>query len=161
MRGVAVPGGFRLDAAASCRCLNPHLGHCLAAPRRSVVAFRQAKGVGSHDETRFRGSVTRPVHSLPTPSDLPSRYSQSSGRPRLASSWWSTLAGWDWIPTGFRVKFQRSLPRILLTQALPGAMAFLAAQALHRFPLSSLPDSAHVRTSGAPPSPGWDSEALP
>jgi hypothetical protein len=53
MRGVAVPGGFRLDAAASCRCLNPHPGHGLAASRRSVVAFRPSKGVSSHDTNYF------------------------------------------------------------------------------------------------------------
>jgi len=34
MRGVAVTDGFHLDAAASCRCLNPHHGHGLAASWR-------------------------------------------------------------------------------------------------------------------------------
>jgi hypothetical protein len=53
MRGFAVAGGFRLDAAAPCRCLNPHHGHCLAASWRSVVAFRETKYVGSHDELNF------------------------------------------------------------------------------------------------------------
>ena len=50
MRGVAVAGGFRLVAFASYRCLSPYPGPGLAASRRSVVAFRHSKGVGSHDE---------------------------------------------------------------------------------------------------------------
>jgi hypothetical protein len=53
MRGVAVSDGFHLDAAASCRCLNPHHGHCLAASWRSVVAFRASKRVSSHHQSLF------------------------------------------------------------------------------------------------------------
>ena len=50
MRGVAVSDGFHLDAVASCRCLNPHHGHGLAASWRSAIAFRDSKCVGSHDD---------------------------------------------------------------------------------------------------------------
>lgn len=54
MRGVAVAGGFRLNASASYRCLNPHPGHGLSASRRSIIAFRQTNGVGSHN-TKISG----------------------------------------------------------------------------------------------------------
>jgi hypothetical protein len=38
------------------------LGHC----RASGVVFRQMDGVDSHDSQTFRGSITRPAHSLST-----------------------------------------------------------------------------------------------
>ena len=41
--------------------------------------------------------------------------------PRLGSGWRPTLAGWDWLPTGFRTRFQRSHHGILspLTGLIP------------------------------------------
>src|ERR1019366_4372767 len=44
------------------------------------------------------------------------------GHARLASGWWSSLAGWDSNPLGPFVKFQSCpLHGVLLTQASPGA----------------------------------------
>jgi hypothetical protein len=104
MRGVAVSDGFRLDAAASCQCLNPHHGHFLAASWRSVVAFRAANCVGSHNP-----SITGLNHTACSlvvyASQLSFLASQSYGHARLTSSWWSTLAGWDWLPTRSLMKF--------------------------------------------------------
>ena len=72
---------------------------CLAASRRSVVAFRHSKGVGSHDDLDFEaqshGLFTR---CLRFAAFLPPQ--RLYGHAKLAAGWWSTLAGWDWLPTG-------------------------------------------------------------
>jgi hypothetical protein len=42
----------------------------------------------------FRGSITRPLHSLST-----LHAAVSCRLARLASGWWPTLTEWDWVPT--------------------------------------------------------------
>ena len=52
---------------------------------------------GSCDLALFRGSMTRLLHSLST-----LRAAIADDDARLASGGWLALAGWDWLPTGFR-----------------------------------------------------------
>ena len=63
------------------------------------AAFRSDDGVGSHDDNLFRGSITRPAHSLSTPRNA-GRPAPRKTRFRLPAS----FAGWDWLPTGFQRK---------------------------------------------------------
>src|SRR5512142_983771 len=103
MRGVAVSDGFHLDAA-SCRCLNPHLGHlsrrlvalgcCL--PRIQMRRLSQCLTFGAQSHGLFTRCLRFAASFL---------VAQSYGHARLASRWWSALAGWDWRPTRSLMKF--------------------------------------------------------
>ncbi len=90
----------------------------LALPlQRDDVAFRYFDGVGSHD-TLFSGLN----HAAYTLAVYASQPSSRTVHARLASGWWSSLAGRDSNPLGPFVKFQPCpLHGVLLTQAFPGA----------------------------------------
>jgi hypothetical protein len=103
VRGVAVAGGFRLNAGASFRTLVlsrrlAALGYCLPLDQKRRLPRCTNFGVPSH------GLFTR---CLRFAAFLPPQ--RLYGHARLAPGWWSTLAGWDWLPTRSLVKFQRSL----------------------------------------------------
>ena len=51
----------------------------------------------------FRGSITRPTE-LPVNASRPG---SPQAHASLGSGWRPTLAGWDWMPTGFRIRFRR------------------------------------------------------
>ena len=66
MRGVAVAGGFRLGAGASIRTL------VLVSLPRGARLLPSAKPKASAPTMhKFRGSITRPVHSLSTLRSFP------------------------------------------------------------------------------------------
>jgi len=99
VRGVAVAGSFR-----PCRCLNPLLGRGLSASWRTGAAFRRNKDVGSH--IVLISGLHHTACSLAVyASQLSFTPRGSYGHARLASGWWSTFAGRDWLPARSLVKF--------------------------------------------------------
>jgi hypothetical protein len=112
------PAAFASHAGASIRSLvavSPPRGAsvpppCLHTPR------------APDDESRFRGSITRPSHSLSTLRSFPLLW-ELYGHARLASGWWPAFAGRDWLPVGSLcevstiVYMASSSPRLRLAQA--------------------------------------------
>jgi hypothetical protein len=105
-RASQVPG----DPSCTCPALGPRWtsvpGLC-ASSRSSTSVLPSVAGTTSAPTTIFRGSITRPAHSLST--------LRSQGRPldhaRLASGWWPALTGRATIsrvPLGSIVRFQFS-----------------------------------------------------
>ena len=114
----------------------------LALPlQRDDVAFRyfDASAPTTHS---FRGSITRPARSLSTLRGPPS----PTVHARLASGWWSSLAGRESNALGPLVRFQPCpLHDILLTQAFPGA----PKSRLNTPPIIAIPVSAVIALGGA------------
>jgi hypothetical protein len=97
-----------LAAFASCQCLSPAQGRCLAASRREDAAFRKYDYVGFHDGQYFRGSITRPVRSLSTLRSFPSRSPSRTATQDSLASWGSAFAAPVYLRLGSLVKFQLS-----------------------------------------------------
>ena len=92
--------------------------------RSRDVAFRPTQGVGPR--TQCISGLNHAAYALPVNASRPG---SPQAHASLGSGWRPALAGWDWIPTGFRTRFQRSRHGIL-------------------FPLTGL--SRHTRGSNNP-----------
>ena len=66
------------------------------------VAFRPTHDVGPRNQ-RISG-LNHAAYELPVNASRPG---SPQAHASLGSGWRPTLAGWDWIPTGFRIRFRR------------------------------------------------------
>ena len=137
--------------------------------RCGEIAFRPTHDVGPHKQCI--SGLNHAAYGLPVNASRPG---SPQAHASLGSGWRPTLAGWDWIPTGFRTRFQRSHHGIL--SPLTGLSrhttllheSSLARTMLHRQdprPADALPDTgrprAVIRLRISPaeddftPLPGW------
>ena len=66
------------------------------------MAFRPTQDVGPRDQ-RISG-LNHAAYGLPVNASRPG---SPQAHASLGSGWRPTLAGWDWIPTGFQTRFRR------------------------------------------------------
>ena len=66
------------------------------------VAFRPTHDVGPRNQCM--SGLTHAAYELPVNASRPG---SPQAHASLGSGWRPTLAGWDWIPTGFRIRFRR------------------------------------------------------
>ena len=71
--------------------------------RCGEIAFRPTHDVGPHNQCI--SGLNHAAYGLPVNASRPG---SPQAHASLGSGWRPTLAGWDWIPTGFRTRFQRS-----------------------------------------------------
>ena len=71
--------------------------------RSGDVAFRPTHDVGPR--TPCISGLNHAAYGLPVNASRPG---SPQAHASLGSGWRPTLAGWDWLPTGFRTRFQRS-----------------------------------------------------
>ena len=76
--------------------------------RGGDVAFRPTHDVGPRDQCI--SGLHHAAYALPVNASRPG---SPQAHASLGSGWWPTLAGWGWIPTGFRTRFRRSHHGIL------------------------------------------------
>ena len=76
--------------------------------RCGEIAFRPTHDVGPR--TQCMSGLNHAAYGLPVNASRPG---SPQAHASLGSGWRPTLAGWDWIPTGFRTRFQRSHHGIL------------------------------------------------
>ena len=76
--------------------------------RSGDVTFRPTHDVGPR--TQCISGLNHAAYGLPVNASRPG---SPQAHASLGSGWRPTLAGWDWIPTGFRTRFQRSHHGIL------------------------------------------------
>ena len=76
--------------------------------RCGETAFRPTHDVGPHKQCM--SGLNHAAYGLPVNASRPG---SPQAHASLGSGWRPTLAGWDWIPTGFRTRFQRSHHGIL------------------------------------------------
>ena len=76
--------------------------------RCGEIAFRPTHDVGPHKQCI--SGLNPAAYALPVNASRPG---SPQAHASLGSGWRPTLAGWDWIPTGFRTRFQRSHHGIL------------------------------------------------
>ena len=76
--------------------------------RCGEIAFRPTHDVGPHKQCI--SGLNHGAYGLPVNASRPG---SPQAHASLGSGWRPTLAGWDWIPTGFRTRFQRSHRGIL------------------------------------------------
>ena len=76
--------------------------------RCGEIAFRPTHDVGPH--TQCISGLNHAAYGLPVNASRPG---SPQAHASLGSGWRPTLAGWDWIPTGCRTRFQRSHHGIL------------------------------------------------
>ena len=76
--------------------------------RGGDVAFRPPHDVGPR--TQCMSGLHHAAYALPVNASRPG---SPQAHASLGSGWWPTLAGWGWIPTGFRTRFRRSHHGIL------------------------------------------------
>ena len=76
--------------------------------RCGEIAFRPTHDVGPHKQCM--SGLNHAAYGLPVNASRPG---SPQAHASLGSGWRPTLAGWDWIPTGFRTRFQRSHHGIL------------------------------------------------
>ena len=76
--------------------------------RRGDVAFRPTHDVGPR--TQCISGLNPAAYGLPLNASRPG---SPQAHASLGSGWRPTLAGWEWLPTGFRTRFQRSHHGIL------------------------------------------------
>ena len=76
--------------------------------RCGEIAFRPTHDVGPHKQCM--SGLNPAAYGLPVNASRPG---SPQAHASLGSGWRPTLAGWDWIPTGFRTRFQRSHHGIL------------------------------------------------
>ena len=74
----------------------------------AVLTFRPTHDVGPHKQCI--SGLNHAAYGLPVNASRPG---SPQAHASLGSGWRPTLAGWDWIPTGFRTRFQRSHHGIL------------------------------------------------
>ena len=72
------------------------------------MTFRPTHDVGPR--TQCISGLNHAAYGLPVNASRPG---SPQAHASLGSGWRSTLAGWDWLPTGFRTRFQRSHHGIL------------------------------------------------
>ena len=90
--------------------------------RCGEIAFRPTHDVGPHKQCI--SGLNHAAYGLPVNASRPG---SPQAHASLGSGWRPTLAGWDWIPTGCRTRFQRSHHGILV----PLDRAFPAHALLH------------------------------
>ena len=71
--------------------------------RSGDVAFRPTHDVGPR--TQCISGLNHAAYGLPVNASRPG---SPQAHASLGSGWRPTLAGWDWLPTGFRTRFRRS-----------------------------------------------------
>ena len=71
--------------------------------RRGEMTFRPTHDVGPR--TQCISGLNYAAYGLPVNASRPG---SPQAHASLGSDWRPTLAGWDWIPTGFRTRFRRS-----------------------------------------------------
>ena len=71
--------------------------------RRGEMTFRPTHDVGPR--TQCMSGLNYAAYGLPVNASRPG---SPQAHASLGSGWRPTLAGWDWIPTGFRTRFRRS-----------------------------------------------------
>ena len=76
--------------------------------RCGEITFRPTHDVGPHKQCI--SGLNHAAYGLPVNASRPG---SPQAHASLGSGWRPTLAGWDWIPTGFRTRFQRSHHGIL------------------------------------------------
>ena len=76
--------------------------------RRGEMTFRPPHDVGPR--TQCISGLTHAAYGLPVNASRPG---SPQAHASLGSGWRPTLAGWDWLPTGLRTRFQRSHHGIL------------------------------------------------
>ena len=76
--------------------------------RCGEIAFRPTHDVGPHKQCI--SGLNHAAYGLPVNASRPG---SPQAHASLGSGWRPTLAGWDWLPTGFRTRFQRSHHGIL------------------------------------------------
>ena len=76
--------------------------------RCGEIAFRPTHDVGPHKQCI--SGLNHAAYGLPVNASRPG---SPQAHASLGSGWWPTLAGWGWIPTGFRTRFRRSHHGIL------------------------------------------------
>ena len=76
--------------------------------RRGEMTFRPTHDVGPR--TQCISGLNHAAYGLPVNASRPG---SPQAHASLGSGWRPTLAGWDWIPTGFRTRFRRSHSGIL------------------------------------------------
>ena len=76
--------------------------------RCGEITFRPTHDVGPHKQCI--SGLNPAAYGLPVNASRPG---SPQAHASLGSGWRPTLAGWDWIPTGFRTRFQRSHHGIL------------------------------------------------
>ena len=76
--------------------------------RRGEMTFRPTHDVGPR--TQCISGLNHTAYGLPVNASRPG---SPQAHASLGSGWRPTLAGWDWIPTGFRTRFRRSHHGIL------------------------------------------------
>ena len=76
--------------------------------RCGEMTFRPTHDVGPHKQCI--SGLNHAAYGLPVNASRPG---SPQAHASLGSGWRPTLAGWDWIPTGFRTRFQRSHHGIL------------------------------------------------
>ena len=97
--------------------------------RRGEMTFRPPHDVGPR--TQCIAGLNHAAYGLPVNASRPG---SPQAHASLGSGWRPTLAGWDWIPTGFRTRFRRSHHGILSpltglsrhTSGRPGSLLTLA-----------------------------------
>ena len=76
--------------------------------RCGEITFRPTHDVGPHKQCM--SGLNHAAYGLPVNASRPG---SPQAHASLGSGWRPTLAGWDWLPTGFRTRFQRSHHGIL------------------------------------------------
>ena len=71
--------------------------------RRGEMTFRPTHDVGPR--TQCISGLNHAAYGLPVHASRPG---SPQAHASLGSGWRPTLAGWEWIPTGFRTRFRRS-----------------------------------------------------
>ena len=82
--------------------------------RCGEITFRPTHDVGPHKQCI--SGLNHAAYGLPVNASRPG---SPQAHASLGSGWRPTLAGWDWIPTGFRTRFRRSRHLVPLDRAFP------------------------------------------
>ena len=116
------------------------------------VAFRPTQDVGPRNQCI--SGLNHAAYELPVNASRPG---SPQAHASLGSGWRPTLAGWDWIPTGFRIRFRR-LRHVILS---PLTGLFPAHALVHDSKLTvndPNPEASHrpiLYDSGRPSSVIW------